>query len=305
VARLVQQLVNGAVLGATIGLIALGYTMVYGIIQLINFAHGEVFMVGAFAGLAAYRYVLPDSVTGNVPLTLAVVLLAAMVASVATALVLERLAYRPLRNAPRLAPLISAIGASIALQEAVRLFYPGGNRTQSFPRIIPTGTFNIGGVAVAWTSVFAVATAVVLMVALEMFVNRTRVGKAMRATSQDPDTAKLMGIDTDRMIILAFVLGGALAGVAGVIQGIRFISIDPQIGFAAGISAFTAAVLGGIGNIRGAVLGGFLLGIVQALAIEYLPRGSDWKDVWAFVVLILVLTARPQGLLGERVGART
>jgi branched-chain amino acid transport system permease protein len=279
--------------------------MVYGIIQLINFAHGEVFMVGAFAGLAAYRYVLPESLTANVPVTLTVVLVAAMLAAVVTALLLERLAYRPLRHAPRLAPLITAIGASIALQEAVRLFYPGGNRTQSFPRIISTGTFEIGGVTVAWTSVFAVAVAVVLMVALDTFVNRTRVGTAMRATSQDPDTAKLMGIDTDAMIVVAFILGGALAGVAGVIQGIRFISIDPQIGFAAGISAFTAAVLGGIGNIRGAVLGGFVLGVVQALAIEYLPRGSDWKDVWAFVVLILVLTLRPQGLLGERVGART
>jgi branched-chain amino acid transport system permease protein len=279
--------------------------MVYGIIQLINFAHGEVFMVGAFAGLAAYRYVVPESVLDNLPVTLAVVLLAAMTASTVTALLLERLAYRPLRRAPRLAPLITAIGASIALQEAVRLWYPGGNRTQSFPRIIPRGTFEIGGVTVAWTSVFAVGTAVVLMVALDTFVNRTRLGKGMRATSQDPDTAKLMGIDTDRMIVIAFVLGGALAGVAGVIQGIRFISIDPQIGFAAGISAFTAAVLGGIGNIRGAVLGGFVLGVVQALAIEYLPRGSDWKDVWAFVVLILVLTLKPQGLLGERVGART
>lgn len=303
--RLVQQLVNGAVLGATIGLIALGYTMVYGIIQLINFAHGEVFMVGAFAGLAAYRYVLPESLTDNVPLTLAVVLLAAMLVSVVTAMLLERLAYRPLRNAPRLAPLITAIGASIVLQEAVRLFYPGGKRLQSFPRIISTGTFEIGGVTVAWTSAFAVVIAVVLMVALDAFVNRTRIGKAMRATSQDPDTAKLMGINTDRIIVVAFILGGALAGVAGVIQGIRFISIDFRIGFAAGISAFTAAVLGGIGNIRGAMLGGFVLGIVQSLATEYLPRGSDWKDVWAFVVLIVILTLRPQGLLGERVGART
>jgi branched-chain amino acid transport system permease protein len=279
--------------------------MVYGIIQLINFAHGEVFMVGAFAGLAAYRYVLPESLAGNVPVTLTVVLLAAMAASTVTAVLLERLAYRPLRRAPRLAPLITAIGASIALQEIVRLFYPEGKRLQSFPRIVSTRTFEVGGVTVSWTSVFAVTVAVVLMVALDIFVNRTRVGTAMRATSQDADTAKLMGIDTDRIIVVAFVLGGALAGVAGVIQGIRFTSIEFRMGFAAGISAFTAAVLGGIGNIRGAVLGGFVLGIVQALATEYLPRGSDWKDVWAFVVLIVVLTLRPQGLLGERVGART
>ncbi len=296
--RLVQQLVNGTVLGATIGLIALGYTMVYGIIQLINFAHGEIFMIGSYAGLAAYTYVLPDSVTKNPWITLPVVLLAAAGASAAVAVLAERLAYRPLRNAPRL------VGVSIALQEVVRLFYPGAKRELSFPRIISSGGFTIGGVAVAWTSVFAVVAAVGLMLALEAFVNRTRLGKAMRATSQDRETAKLMGIDTDKVIVVAFALGGALAGVAGVIQGIRFISLDFHIGFVAGIKAFTAAVLGGIGNLRGAVLGGLVIGLVEALATEYIPQGAAWKDVWAFVVLILVLTLRPQGLLGEQVAVR-
>jgi branched-chain amino acid transport system permease protein len=312
VARLVQQLVNGTVLGATIGLIALGYTMVYGIIQLINFAHGEIFMIGAFSGLYAYNHFIPESLRENTAVTLPLVMLAAMAASTAVAVLAERFAYRPLRHAPRLAPLITAIGVSIALQEAIRLFYPGGKDRQSFPRLVSEGTFCVGGsgpfceggITIAWTSVFTVVTAVVLMLALEAFVNRTRLGKAMRATSQDPETAKLMGIDTDKVIVVAFVLGGALAGVAGVIQGVRFTAIDFRIGFLAGIKAFTAAVLGGIGNIRGAMLGGFVIGIVEALATEYLPRGSDWKDVWAFVVLIVVLTVRPQGLLGERVGAR-
>jgi branched-chain amino acid transport system permease protein len=304
VARLVQQLVNGTVLGATIGLIALGYTMVYGIIQLINFAHGEIFMIGAFSGLYAYNHFIPESLRQNTAVALPIVMLAAIAASIAVAVLTERLAYRPLRHAPRLAPLITAIGVSIALQEAIRLFYPGGKNRQSFPRLISGGTFEIGGVTIAWTSVFTVVTALVLMVALEAFVNRTRLGKAMRATSQDPETARLMGIDTDKVIVVAFVLGGALAGVAGVIQGVRFTAIDFRIGFLAGIKAFTAAVLGGIGNIRGAVLGGFVIGIVEALATEYLPRGSDWKDVWAFVVLVVVLTFRPQGLLGEQVAVR-
>ena len=302
--RLVQQLVNGTVLGATIGLIALGYTMVYGIIQLINFAHGEIFMIGSYAGLAAYTYLLPDSVTSHAWITLPVVLLAAAAASSAVAVLAERLAYRPLRNAPRLAPLITAIGVSIALQEVVRLYYPGAKRQLSFPRIVSDGGFKVGDVAIPWTSVFAVVSAVVLMVALEAFVSRTRLGRAMRATSQDPETARLMGINTDKVIVIAFALGGALAGVAGVIQGIRFVSLDFHIGFVAGIKAFTAAVLGGIGNIRGAMLGGLVIGLVEALATEYLPQGAAWKDVWAFVVLIVVLTLRPQGLLGEQVAVR-
>jgi branched-chain amino acid transport system permease protein len=301
VTQFLQQLVNGTVLGATYGLIALGYTMVYGIIQLINFAHGEVFMVGAFAGLAAYRYLLPDAVTANPWLTLPAVMFAAIAVAVIVAVLMERLAYRPLRNAPRLAPLITAIGVSIVLQEVVRLFYPGGNRQQPFPRIVAEGTFSIGGVTVAWVSLFVVVTAIALMVALQAFVRRTKTGRAMRATAQDPDTARLMGIDTDRVIVVTFMIGAALAAVAGVMQGMRFVQIDFRIGFIAGLKAFTAAVLGGIGNIGGAVLGGFVLGIVEVLAVQYIPYGSSWKDAWAFVVLILVLVFRPSGLLGERV----
>lgn len=302
--QLLQQLANGVVLGATYGLIALGYTMVYGIIQLINFAHGEIFMVGAFAGLAAYVYGLPPSAQDNPWIALPAVMAVAIAVAVVAAVLMERLAYRPLRNAPRLAPLITAIGVSIFLQELVRLFYPGGKRQQPFPRLIASGTFDIGGVTVAWTSVFVVGVAMSLMVALQVFVKKARTGKAMRATSQDPDTARLMGIDIDRVIVTTFVIGAALAGVAGVLQGMRFGQIDFRIGFIAGLKAFTAAVLGGIGNISGAVLGGFLLGIVEVFAIQYVPHGSSWKDAWAFVVLILVLVFRPVGLLGERVGTR-
>src|SRR5947209_11623695 len=198
--QLVQQLVNGTVLGATYALIALGYTMVYGIIQLINFAHGEIVMVGAFGGLTVFRYWLPSSLSSNPWVALPAVLLVAIAVAVAAAVAMERLAYRPLRHAPRLAPLITAIGVSILLQEVVRLFYPGGKRQQPFPRLISAGTLDVGGVTVAWVSVFVVVTAIALMVALQVFVKATRMGKAMRATSQDPETARLMGVDTDRVI---------------------------------------------------------------------------------------------------------
>ncbi|MDQ6617959.1 MAG: branched-chain amino acid ABC transporter permease [Actinomycetota bacterium] len=303
--QFLQQLVNGATLGATYALIALGYTMVYGTIQLINFAHGEIFMIGAFSGLTVWKYWLPASQRTNVWVALPIVLVVAMTGSVITAVLMERFAYRPLRRAPRLAPLITAIGVSITLQEVVRLYYPGGTSQLPFPRLVSNGRFSVGGVTVPWVSVFVVVTAVAGMIALQAFVMRSRTGKAMRATAQDPDTARLMGINTDRVIVITFMLGAALAGIAGVLQGMRFVQIDFRIGFLAGLKAFTAAVLGGIGNITGAVLGGFLLGIVEALAIQYLPDGSAYKDVWAFVVLIAVLVFRPAGLLGERVGSRS
>ena len=303
--QFLQQIVNGTVLGATYGLIALGYTMVFGIIQLINFAHGEIMMVGAFAAAASHRWLLPDAMATNPWVALPVMLLAAVIVSVVAAVLMERLAYRPLRNAPRLTPLVTAIGVSIVLQEVVRIFYPGGNRPQPFPPVLSRGAFEVGGVRIAWISVFVVVTAIALMVALQAFVRTTKTGKAMRATAQDPDTARLMGIDTNRVIVITFAIGAALAAVAGVMYGMRFGQIDYRIGFASGLKAFTAAVLGGIGNISGAVLGGFVLGMVEVMAVHYVPHGSAWRDAWTFAVLILVLVFRPQGLLGERVSDRS
>jgi branched-chain amino acid transport system permease protein len=308
VTQFAQQLVNGAVLGALYGLIALGYTMVYGIIQLINFAHGEVFMIGAFGGLTVWRYVLPHSMPA--PLALVIVLAAAIVTSVVVALLMERLAYRPLRNAPRLAPLITAIGVSLFLQELIRLRYFGGGAKsdQPFPQFISSKPVHLpGGVQIPRVSIFIIVTAIILMLALSAFVRGSRTGKAMQATAQDRDTAQLMGIDTDRIIVVAFVLGAALAGVAGVLQGMQVATIGFRMGFIAGIKAFSAAVLGGIGNIAGAVLGGFVIGMVEVMATQYVPGafgGGAWKDVWAFVVLIGVLVLRPGGLLGERVATR-
>jgi branched-chain amino acid transport system permease protein len=297
-----QQLFNGLESGALYGLIALGYTMVYGIIQLINFAHGEIFMVGAFGGLTLYK-LLPDNMTTNIYITLPLVLLFAMLVSVTIALLVERFAYRPLRHSPRLAPLITAIGVSIALQETVRLRYPDAKSPVPFPTLLSRGSLRIGDVSIAWASIFIVVVALVLMALLQAFVSTSKTGRAMRATAQDPDTARLMGIDIDRIIVTTFVIGAMLAAVAGVMQGMRIGQIDQRMGFIAGIKAFTAAVLGGIGNIQGAVLGGFVLGIAEAMASNYMGGGA-WKDVWAFIVLIIVLVFRPNGLLGERVASR-
>jgi branched-chain amino acid transport system permease protein len=304
VTQFAQQLVNGIVIGALYGLIALGYTMVYGIIQLINFAHGEVFMVGAFGGLWFYTEYVPDDLPAG--FALVIVMAFAMLTSVVVAMIMERFAYRPLRNAPRLAPLITAIGVALFLQELVRLYYPpGGAKTDRvFPQLISGPVVRFGGVQVQRVSLFVVGVAVVLMVGLSAFVRKSRTGKAMQATAQDRDTAQLMGVNTDRIIVVAFVLGAALAGIAGVMQGLQVGTIGFKMGFIAGIKAFTAAVLGGIGNIAGAVLGGFILGIVEVMATQYMPGvfgGGAWKDAWAFVVLIVILVFRPAGLLGERV----
>jgi branched-chain amino acid transport system permease protein len=301
-----QQLVNGIVLGATYGLVALGYTMVYGIVQLINFAHGEIYMLGGFGALFTYTVLLPAGTPTGLALVL--MLLGGMVVSITAAVVMERFAYRPLRGAPRLAPLITALGVSIFLQELVRNFYTAKS-PRPFPQLIdPTYQVHLGGgVTISLPKLVTVTAAVIGMVALSTFVRKSRTGRAMQATAQDPDTARLMGIDTDRIIVTAFVLGAALAAVSGLSNGLQFGQVDPRMGALTGVKAFTAAVLGGIGNISGAVLGGFILGIVEVMATQYAPdplSGGAWAQAWGFVVLILVLVFRPYGLLGERVAAR-
>lgn len=304
-----QQLINGLSLGALYALIAVGYTVVYGIVQLINFAHGEIFMIGAFGSLASWL-LIPGEVLSI--WILPIMLITGTAAAVGVALLTERFAYRPLRNAPRLAPLITAIGVSIFLQELIRLFYgrvpsfPDAKRAIPFPQIegVTGDAIDLGGVLIQRGALFTLIALVVCAGILYVFVNRTRLGRAMQATSQDPDTARLMGINVDRIIMVAFALGAALAAVAGLAYGLRYSNIDFRMGFLAGLKAFTAAVLGGIGNINGAVVGGLVLGVVEVLATSYIPGtfgGSAWKDVWAFVLLILVLVFRPQGLLGARV----
>ena len=297
-----SQIVNGLVFGSLIGLIALGYTMVYGIIQLINFAHGEIFMVGAYGALAMFTYVLPTAWQGQWYITLPLLLLAGAAVAVVIAVAMERFAYRPLRGAPRLAPLITALGVSVALQEAVRIFYPNGTSALPFPNVFIEGTLVIpigDGVPIRYAGILLIVVSLGLGYLLNNFVERTRMGRAMRATSNDPDVARLMGIDPDRVIVLTFILGAALAGIGGVLYGNYLNNINIDIGFQNGIFAFTAAVLGGIGNIRGAIVGGLVIGLVKSLAGQYLPGGTAYDYVWIFVVLIVVLVFRPQGFFGE------
>lgn len=305
--ELPQQLANGLILGAMYGLIAIGYTMVYGIVQLINFAHGEIFMVGGFGALSVYL-ALPSGT--SLILALPAMLLGGIAVSVLVGIAAERFAYRPLRGAPRLA-LITAIGLSIALQQAIWKWYPDGKQARVFPQF-KGHAFEILGATVQRGDLFVLVAAPACMIALGFFVAKTRSGRAMQATAQDPDTAKLMGINTDRIIVLAFAIGAAFAGVAAVAYGLRTGEVQFRMGFIMGLKAFTAAVLGGIGNIYGAMLGGVVLGVAEALATAYIEDipgmeqfgGGAWKDVWAFVLLILVLLLRPQGLLGERVADR-
>ena len=306
--QFLQQLVNGLTIGSLYALIAVGYTVVYGIVQLINFAHGEIFMIGAFGALSTYLILFQGQTSLWV---LPFLVLGAMAASVGVAILTERVAYRPLRGAGRLAPLITAIGISVFLQEFVRLFYdkvpgldfPSAKQKIPFPQIeVVTGpAIELGPVTIQRAAVFTIGCLIMCGAALWWFINRTRTGRGMQAVSQDPDTAKLMGINVDRVIVVAFAVGAALAAIAGVAQGLLNTNINFKMGFIAGLKAFTAAVLGGIGNVWGAILGGLVLGVLEALAVQFLPGGSPWKDVWAFALLILVLVFRPQGLLGAKV----
>ena len=297
---------DGLTLGAIYALIALGYTLVYGVLRLINFAHSEIFMVGVFASLFAMHALGIEPAdppkTGLVLVAVVLVVMAAgMLASGTAALLMERIAYRPLRrrNAPRLAALITAIGISLFLQELFALRY--GRNALGFPRILEKRQlFEIGGANIRTDKVLVVVAAFVLMFALDRFINRSRLGRGIRATAQDPETAALMGVDISRVVALTFVLGGLLAGAAGTLFGIFFEIARYNIGFLPGIKAFTAAVLGGIGNIRGALLGGLLLGLLENWGSAVL--GAEWKDVFAFSVLVLVLMFRPTGLLGESLG---
>ncbi|MGH9225149.1 MAG: branched-chain amino acid ABC transporter permease [Acidimicrobiales bacterium] len=297
---------DGLTLGAIYALIALGYTLVYGVLRLINFAHSEIFMVGVFASLFAMHGLGIDA--DDEPKTglalvgvLLLVMAAGMVVSGLTALLMERIAYRPLRrrNAPRLAALITAVGISLFLQELFAIRY--GRNALGFPRVLEKRElFSVGGAVVRTDKVLVVVAALVLMVALDRFVRRSRLGRGIRATAQDPETAALMGVDINRVVALTFLLGGLLAGAAGTLFGVFFEQARYNIGFLPGIKAFTAAVLGGIGNVRGALVGGLLLGLLENWGSAVL--GAEWKDVFAFTVLVLVLMFRPTGLLGESLG---
>lgn len=298
--------------GSLYALIALGYTLVYGILRMINFAHGEVFMTGAFIGFFAADALHTAGwleTTAGALAGLVVILAVAIGASTGVAVLLERIAYRPLRRAPRLVPLITAIGASLFLQYTFSGLFGSGLR--AYPDIAPLdGSVQLGPVAVLKVHLLVFGAAVGLMTALYLFVQRTRAGRAMRAVSEDKDTAALMGIDVDGVIVQTFMLGGALAGVAGVLHALIYGQVVFNMGFQPGLKAFTAAVLGGIGNVPGAMLGGLFLGVVEslgpALFLEGLgiPAAHQLKDAIAFSLLVLVLVFRPTGILGERVAEK-
>lgn len=295
---LIQQLINGLTLGAVYALIALGYTMVYGILELINFAHGEIYMLGAYMTIITLSLLTVTGLTSkSLILSLLIVFVVAMIYCGAYGLTLERIAYRPLRHAPRLSPLISAIGMSIFLQNYVMLTQ--GSADRIFPHILPRGGLSLGGATITYLQIFIMITSMFLMIALQTFIRKTKLGKAMRATAQDKRMASLVGIDIDVVIMFTFIIGSVLTAFAGVMVAMYYGLINFYMGYVAGIKAFTAAVLGGIGNIQGAVLGGFLLGILESLGAAYIS--SEYKDAFAFVMLILILIFKPTGLVGERV----
>ncbi|MCE2949789.1 MAG: branched-chain amino acid ABC transporter permease [bacterium] len=303
----VQQLINGIVLGSIYALVALGYTMVYGILGLINFAHGEVVMIGAMIAISVVVTIGTGSGLPGPVIVLAGVGIAIPACMLLGAL-LERVAYRPLRDAPRLTALITAIGMSIVLQNLAMIFW--GRQYISFPPLLPNEPHALLGATVTGTQVLIVALTVTLMALLLVLIHRTRLGRAMRATSQSPALAGLMGVNVNRIIMLTFMIGSALAAVAGVMVAGYYGQAHYHMGFMLGLKAFTAAVLGGIGNVSGAMLGGLALGVIESLGAGYIGAltggflGSHYQDVFAFAVLILVLVFRPSGLLGERVAER-
>jgi branched-chain amino acid transport system permease protein len=305
---LLQQLINGLVLGSMYALVALGYTMVYGIINLINFAHGEVLMVGALVAWTTVGWLQTHvpGLTGPWVLLLAI----GVACAVAAALnyVIEKIAYRPLRGAPKLAPLITAIGMSILLQTLAMVIWKPNYK--SFPTLLPSDPLPVGGAVITPTQVMILVVTVVALAALTWLVNGTRLGRAMRATAENPRVAMLMGVKPDRVISATFVIGAVLAALAGVMWASNYGTVQHGMGFLPGLKAFTAAVLGGIGNLPGAVVGGVLLGLIESIGSGYIGGwtggvlGSHYTDIFAFAVLILMLTLRPSGLLGERVADR-
>jgi branched-chain amino acid transport system permease protein len=299
-ARLGNNVVDGLSNGAIWALVALGYTLVYGIIELINFAHGEVFMIGSLVSAGFFGTLGLTAATGigGLILGLLVTLLLAMLASSSLNVMIERVAYRPLRSAPKLAPLITAVGFSFILQN-VGILWIGGS-PEGIPDLIRAQKelFNIGGVSVSQGDVLAVAATIPLVLLLTTFIAQSRVGRAMRATAQDPEAARLMGINVDTTISLTFLLGGIMAGAAGLIYALYQTTIWFFQGFQAGLIAFTAAVMGGIGNLKGAVLGGFIIGIIQQISDNRI--GGEWTPAIVFAYLVLIMVFRPQGLLGEQ-----
>ncbi len=302
----IQQIINGLVLGSVYALVALGYTMVYGIINLINFAHGEVLMVGALTSWTVVTALAATGWPGWVLLLISLV--AAIIVCAALNFTIEKVAYRPLRSAPRLAPLITAMGVSLLLQTLAMIIWKPNPKP--YPFLLPSEPIEIFGAVINTVQIIILVTTAVTLAGLMYLVNRTKLGRAMRATAENPRVAGLMGVRPDMVISATFIIGAALAALAGVMYAANYGRVEHAMGFLPGLKAFTAAVFGGIGNLAGAMVGGVLLGLIEAMGAGYIGDvtggvlGSHYQDIFAFIVLILVLTLRPQGLLGERVADR-
>jgi branched-chain amino acid transport system permease protein len=305
---LLQQIINGLVLGSMYALIALGYTMVYGIIQLINFAHGEVLMVGALTSWAVISVLQPALPWAPGWVILLLATLIACVVAAALNFAIEKIAYRPLRNSPRLAPLITAIGMSILLQTLAMIIFKANYKP--YPTLLPAEPFQIGGAVITSTQIMILSVTAISLALLTWLVGYTKLGRAMRATAENPRVAGLMGVKPDTVISATFIIGAILATIAGVMYASNYGTVQHTMGFLPGLKAFTAAVFGGIGNLAGAVIGGILLGLIEAIGSGYIGTltggvlGSHYADIFAFIVLIIILTLRPSGLLGERVADR-
>jgi len=302
----IQQLINGLVLGSMYALVALGYTMVYGIINLINFAHGEVLMVGALVSWTVVTALGASGLPGW--LILLISLIAAVVVCMALNYLIEKLAYRPLRTAPRLAPLITAMGMSLLLQTLAMIIWKPDYKP--YPILLPDEPYEVMGATINMVQIMILVVTAITLTALMALIHGTRLGRAMRATAENPRVAQLMGVQPDKVISATFMIGAGLAALAGVMWAANYGSVQHTMGFLPGLKAFTAAVFGGIGNLGGAMVGGVLLGVIESMGAGYIGEltgnvlGSNYQDIFAFAVLILVLTLRPQGLLGERVADR-
>ncbi|MCL4475680.1 MAG: branched-chain amino acid ABC transporter permease [Nitrospirae bacterium] len=291
-----QQLINGLTVGGVYALIALGYTMVYGILELINFAHGEIYMLGAYLGIIFFAFFTAAGLTAySLPLSLVLTLVLSVTFCSAYGFTMERIAYRPLRNAPRLSPLISAIGVSIFLQNYVMLTQ--GATDKVFPHLFGDAGLTLSGARITYLQIFIIVLSCLLMLSLHLYVTRTKMGKAMRAVAQDKVMASLVGINIDSVISVTFIIGSGLAAVAGIMVAMYYGLVNYSIGYIAGIKAFTAAVLGGIGSIPGAMFGGIFLGLVESVGGSYLS--SEYKDAYAFAVLIVILLIKPSGIFGK------
>ena len=296
---LLQQALNGLMLGVMYALIAVGFTLFFGVLDVIHFSHGDIYMLGAFAGLTALAAASAAGVgTGVVVLALA--FLASMIVTGLIGVAAERVCVKPLARASPLMTLLATLSLGLVIREAVLIFYPRGADPKPFPRLLPQGGFEAGGVSVRYENLVILAIGLAAMIAVDLVINRTRMGAAIRAVAQDAEAAQMMGVDLDRTVDATFFIGSALAAVAGILSGLYYSEIHFIMGITGGVIGFSAAAIGGLGNVYGAILGGLLFGLLQTMAAALIPRGSEFRDVVAFAVVMLFLIVRPRGILGAR-----